>query len=708
MLRLISRALVALALLTGPLAAQTFSLPELGIQNTGACRQLAARDRSNNAMVALGCLDTSRHGWTLAPGVDASSTAIMPSVGTVARSASARAADTLQAADFGVVCDGTTDIVPALNRAMTAGKGYTSGREILLPPGTCMVGSTVTLSGSNIKIRGAGRDKTVVKPIASGYAPFQIGNPTDVNPWLPPNVGAFSTALMELRSFTIDTIGKGSGGVVIDKSSTETTLDDMGFNGNPPSGYLVLAYGDTVKIRDSSCYLGDPTAWCIAFDTWGHNVEVTGTTFYGFGGYGNGGNGVRILQTQYGIPKVAISSITSSGGVATVTTLAPHGYTSGTYLAIRGAAQAAYNVTYAAPITVTGPSTFTYPVSGSPASPATAASGQTLYATVDVNGSAHRIEGALISRNFFLLGGPQAIEINSSLYTRVINNVVDQATVRNITVQNQAAEAGIISNYIGSAGATTNPSNIGVEVVWNVGWGTKIIGNDFLNLNFGLIADSDGSAGIPDLTIASNNFNLIGTASMVLNSVQKGVITGNSDSGTPSGGSVWTSASFSPGTYTMTGNFWSANPSTVWDTASTYTSGNVNGRYSGAVKQVVVGGGYGAVYPANTTTAQYLGIGMSPVEGAINVPAPFAGTLRNLTIASNTSPGSGQTYTAIVTVGGTQTALACTITGAAQACNDNLRTAVVAPGQTYSVQVFGSSGSAAAVFRFTAEFDPAN
>ncbi|MFC6746045.1 hypothetical protein ACFQFG_15820 [Methylobacterium persicinum] len=151
-----------------------------------------------------------------------------------------------------------------------------------------------------------------------------------------PNVGAFSTALMSLRNFTIDTIGKGSGAIIIDKSSTQTTLDGMGFNGNPPGGYLVLAYGDTVKISNGSCYLGDPTAWCYGFDTWGHNHEITGNTLYGFGGYGNGGNGVRILQTQYGIPKVAISSITSAGGVATVTTSSPHGYTTGTYVAIRG------------------------------------------------------------------------------------------------------------------------------------------------------------------------------------------------------------------------------------------------------------------------------------------------------------------------------------------------------------------------------------
>ena len=58
MLRQISKALVALALLAGPAAAQNFTLPELGLQNTGTCRQLATRNRMNGAMVALGCVDT--------------------------------------------------------------------------------------------------------------------------------------------------------------------------------------------------------------------------------------------------------------------------------------------------------------------------------------------------------------------------------------------------------------------------------------------------------------------------------------------------------------------------------------------------------------------------------------------------------------------------------------------------------------------------
>lgn len=94
MLRLNSKALVALALLAGPALGQGFTLPELGLQNSGTCRQLAARDRTSNAMVPLGCLDTSKRGWTLTPNNlqiqgsgstgDVSGTSVTPNYGAAA------------------------------------------------------------------------------------------------------------------------------------------------------------------------------------------------------------------------------------------------------------------------------------------------------------------------------------------------------------------------------------------------------------------------------------------------------------------------------------------------------------------------------------------------------------------------------------------------------------------------------------------------
>lgn len=72
------------------------------------------------------------------------------------------------------------------------------------------------------------------------------------------------------------------------------------------------------------------------------------------------------LVNGYGSQTV---TITSTGGVATVTTPTAHALQNDTFIRIAGATQTQYNGDF--PITVTGATTFTYAVTGSPASPAT-------------------------------------------------------------------------------------------------------------------------------------------------------------------------------------------------------------------------------------------------------------------------------------------------------------------------------------------------
>lgn len=67
---------------------------------------------------------------------------------------------------------------------------------------------------------------------------------------------------------------------------------------------------------------------------------------------------------------VNISTITRSGTIATVTTVSNHGLASAVPVTIAGAVETDYNVSSAV-ITVTGLDTFTYPVAGSPSTPAT-------------------------------------------------------------------------------------------------------------------------------------------------------------------------------------------------------------------------------------------------------------------------------------------------------------------------------------------------
>lgn len=66
---------------------------------------------------------------------------------------------------------------------------------------------------------------------------------------------------------------------------------------------------------------------------------------------------------------IAVASVTRAGAVATVTTITPHGFTSGDYVTHAGADQQDYNVE--AQVTVTGPTTYTFAVGGTPDTPAT-------------------------------------------------------------------------------------------------------------------------------------------------------------------------------------------------------------------------------------------------------------------------------------------------------------------------------------------------
>jgi hypothetical protein len=76
---------------------------------------------------------------------------------------------------------------------------------------------------------------------------------------------------------------------------------------------------------------------------------------------------VGLLLAGFGTP-VAVTSITSASSVATAT-VTSHGFTTGQAVYILGATQPQYNGLVS--VTVTGVNTFTYPIQGSPVSPAT-------------------------------------------------------------------------------------------------------------------------------------------------------------------------------------------------------------------------------------------------------------------------------------------------------------------------------------------------
>lgn len=107
------------------------------------------------------------------------------------------------------------------------------------------------------------------------------------------------------------------------------------------------------------------------------NVVATGTatTTISIGTVYKTSNGKLYTSTATVViaaSNITVLSIIRVGDVAIVTTISDHGLASNVPVTISGADQAEYNVTDAE-ITVTGLNTFTYPVTGSPTTPATGA-----------------------------------------------------------------------------------------------------------------------------------------------------------------------------------------------------------------------------------------------------------------------------------------------------------------------------------------------
>lgn len=105
---------------------------------------LAVGDNARSASIAqvLGQLQATDIGAFAATG------------GTVSRTLAARAADVMQGADHGVVCDGVTDAAPAITAMLSKiGPGKTA--IVQLPPGVCAIGTLVTWTNAAI-MRGHG------------------------------------------------------------------------------------------------------------------------------------------------------------------------------------------------------------------------------------------------------------------------------------------------------------------------------------------------------------------------------------------------------------------------------------------------------------------------------------------------------------------------------------------------------------------------
>jgi hypothetical protein len=123
----------------------------------------------------------------------------------------------------------------------------------------------------------------------------------------------------------------------------------------------------TVIIEDGGMYTHDPSDSKVYLFDWDTNNLASTVTI--------DTSKIKLRTLRGTVLEQTVSSITLAGGTATVTMAAAHGYATGDYITISGAdptggpTPSPYNGTFQ--ITKTGATTFTYAVTGAPASPAT-------------------------------------------------------------------------------------------------------------------------------------------------------------------------------------------------------------------------------------------------------------------------------------------------------------------------------------------------
>jgi hypothetical protein len=124
---------------------------------------------------------------------------------------------------------------------------------------------------------------------------------------------------------------------------------------------------------------------------------------------------------------IGITSITRVSTTATVTTGNPHGLKTNDSVTIYGANDALYNIT--ASITVTGETTFTYTVSGTPATPAVAAFSQSVTTLVDPSKSwtVDELVGKIISFTI------TAYASTGGIQTAYVHKIITANTATTIT-----------------------------------------------------------------------------------------------------------------------------------------------------------------------------------------------------------------------------------------------------------------------------------
>jgi hypothetical protein len=346
----------------------------------------------------------------------------------IGRTVHTKLQESVSVKDFGAVGDGSNDDTSAFISAIASVTA--SGARLYVPEGTYLITATLTIGGF-VNIYGDGILNTLIKASGNFSSVFTFSSSA--------YYCFFSNLSIRSDSTTTQCVNIQQTAVVIRFYNVE-------FYGDL-SGDLVYSNGDNVEFESCSWYLAARATNAANLDCFNQN---TGFLNCRIGGLGTGiiisnnfapasrVEGTRIdncyfintgpynillgnslltaisncvldqatdtsLYLSAGATNVLVNnswlglrylldgnaSITQAASVASVTMPQPHYLATGQLISVSGADQSAYNIQ--AVVTVTGTNTFTYPITGSPASPATGTivirrPGQSFFATAGCYG----------------------------------------------------------------------------------------------------------------------------------------------------------------------------------------------------------------------------------------------------------------------------------------------------------------------------------
>lgn len=331
--------------------------------------------------------------------------------GAVGRTVHQKLQESVSVKDFGAVGNGVADDTSAFISAIASVTA--SGARLYVPEGTYIITSTLVISGS-FNIYGDGIVNTIIRASGNFSAIFNFDSSAFYCLFENLSIRSDSSSTTKcvivqvnavvLRFYSVEFFGDVSGDLIysngqnLDFESCTWFLMTRNTNAinldsyNQNTGFLNCRFGGlgtgiiiTDNLSPANRVEGTRINNCYFINTGEYNIVIGNSFFTNISNsaldqatntcllLNPGANLVLVNNCYLGLRYLldGTPTITQSASVATVTMTQPHYLVSGQFISVSGATQPEYNIQEF--ITVTGPNTFTYPITGSPASPATGA-----------------------------------------------------------------------------------------------------------------------------------------------------------------------------------------------------------------------------------------------------------------------------------------------------------------------------------------------